>query len=109
MLVFVQWSSNQLEVFFFDINLHMEMADTWEALQGLSEKGRGLLSSLFYIWTLYKPSSEQQTCPTLMCLTFEHLKTIDFPFEANGKLMLLGVSILMHFGVFYIQRFSAAA
>ena len=29
-----------------------------------------------------------------------HVKTMNFPFETNGKLMILGVPILKHFRVF---------
>ena len=43
-------------------------------------------------------------CPaSLQCAgILEHLKSITFPFETNGKLMILGVPILKHFRVFKI-------
>ena len=34
-----------------------------------------------------------------------HLKSINFPFGTNGKLMVLGVPILKHFRVFSIAFF----
>ena len=34
-----------------------------------------------------------------MCLNTGTPKTINFPFETNGKLMILGVPILKHFRV----------
>ena len=33
-----------------------------------------------------------------------HLKIINFPFETNGKLMVLGVPILKHFGVHHKMK-----
>ena len=33
-----------------------------------------------------------------------HLKTINFPFETNGKLMRLGVPILKHFRAFHAKQ-----
>ena len=35
-----------------------------------------------------------------MCLNIGTPKTINFPFETNGKLMILGVPILKHFRVY---------
>ena len=41
----------------------------------------------------------------MMCLIMGHLKSINFPFGTNGKLMVLGVPILKHFRVDYkIQK-----
>ena len=38
-----------------------------------------------------------------MCLNTGTLKNINFSFDTNGKLMALGVPILKHFRVFYID------
>ena len=37
-----------------------------------------------------------------MCLNIGTLKTVNFPFGTNGKLMVLGVPILKHFRVYVI-------
>ena len=36
---------------------------------------------------------------TLLCLTIGTPETISFPFETNGKVMVLGVPILRHFRI----------
>ena len=42
----------------------------------------------------------RQSTASLQCAgILGHLKTINFPFETNGKLMILGVPILKHFRV----------
>ena len=42
-----------------------------------------------------------------MCLNIGTPKTINFPFETNGKLTFLGVPILKHFRVMVDYRSSA--
>ena len=37
----------------------------------------------------------------MMCLNIGHLKSINFPFGTNGKLMVLGVPILKHLRVHF--------
>ena len=40
-----------------------------------------------------------------MCLNIGTPKTINFPFETNGKLMVVGVPILKHFRVMYKKSY----
>ena len=46
----------------------------------------------------------RQSPASLQCAgILGHLKTITFPYETNGKIMILGVPILKHFRVFRIN------
>ena len=44
-----------------------------------------------------------------MCLNIGTLKTVNFPFGTNGKLMVLGVPILKHFSIYKDILFCDAA
>ena len=52
-------------------------------------------NSLFSGVPKFRPSTASLQCAWLL----GHLKNINFPFETNGKLMILGVPILKHFRV----------
>ena len=49
------------------------------------------------------PKFGQSIASLQMCLTIGTPKNINFPFETNGKLMILGVPILKHFRVLIRQ------
>ena len=48
------------------------------------------------------PKFRQSTASLYSVSALGHLKTINFPFETNGKLMILGVPILKHFRVYIV-------
>ena len=50
------------------------------------------------------PKFRQSTASLQCARLLGHLKNINFPFETNGKLMILGVPILKHFRVFHIEQ-----
>ena len=50
------------------------------------------------------PKFRQSTASLQCAWILGHLKNINFPFETNGKLMNLGVPILKHFRVCYLEH-----
>ena len=51
------------------------------------------------------PKFRQSTASLQHALILGHLKTINFPFETNGKLMILGVPILKHVREITVNHF----
>ena len=50
------------------------------------------------------PTFGQNTASLQCAWLLGHLKNINFPFETNGKLMIVGAPILKHFRVFRVNK-----